>query len=60
MKELIEKRIKRVRGFMESGMEGIERCERKGDIISVANYTGSLDSSTEELIFLNSLLSKIK
>ena len=60
MKELIEKRIKTVRGFMENRMEGIERCERKGDIISVANYTGSLDSSTEELIFLTSLLSKIK
>ena len=58
-KEAIENRIEKVKGFMENRTEAMERCERKGDIISVSTYMGFLDSSTEELVFLNSLLSEI-
>ena len=55
VKGLIENRIKIVARSIDTCMESIERCERKGDIISLANYTGCVESWAAELVFLKSL-----
>jgi hypothetical protein len=59
MKELIEERIQTVLLFMENCMDGMDRCERKGELLNYSCYSGELSVSAKELAFLNELLSEI-